>query len=172
MLNFVKRQLSCVHSSSWIILALFRGWLLSSVFTVGLVARCSQWWSKNTAGHSQQQKTKLNAETLQNPKVEFSTSITMKQELTQNPLSQLVTWGLEKVPGHCWTPTEQAEARANLGNTSEAPEVNYQPPDRWTSALERGSLAHERGTSLFRRGSWHGTSAQPVFSSLSEKRKS
>jgi len=86
VLNFVKRQLCCVHSSSWIILAWFRGWLLSSVFTVGLVARCSQWWSKNTAGHSQQQKTKLNPKTLQNPKTELWTPIIMKQELTQNPL--------------------------------------------------------------------------------------
>ena len=170
MLNFVKRQLSCVHSSSWIILAWFRGWLLSSVFTVGLVARCSQWWLKNTAGYSQQHKTKLNAETLQNPKTELSTSITMKQELTQNPLSQLVTWGLEKVPRHCWTPTEQAEARANQGNTSEPLEVNYQLPDCGTSALESGSLVRERGSSLFRHGSWHGTSVQPVFSSLSQQR--
>lgn len=103
------------------------------------------------------------------PKTELSTSITLKQVLTPNPLNQLVTWGLGK---SSWalldthrTRASKSKSRKHLGSV---PKVNYQPTDRRTSALERGSFACERGTSL----SWRGSFAQPVFSSLSQQRKS
>jgi hypothetical protein len=42
-------------------------------------------------GHSQQQKNKHNTKTLKNSKTELSSSISLKQDPTQNSPSQLVT---------------------------------------------------------------------------------
>lgn len=69
-----------------------------------LVVRYSRWWAKNTTGYSPQQKTKRNTETLQNPKnraFNFNDNDNEARVWHKNPLSQLVTWGLRKVPKHC-----------------------------------------------------------------------
>lgn len=66
---------------------------------------------------------------------------------------------------------EQAKARANQGNSSEPPEEDFQPIDCGTSAFERRSSSRECGTSLFRRGNWHGSSVQPIFSNLNQQTK-